>query len=76
MSILSNIFRCVRHIKTEEGYRKVSEWQLAKDVECADGKDVDTKITTLENNLNETVKKLGTQVTMSVSGTTLTITTK
>lgn len=44
MGILSDIYRCVRHIKAEEGYRKVSEWQLAKDVECADGQTVEEKV--------------------------------
>lgn len=42
MNKLPNIFRLVRHIKTEEGYKKVSEWQLAEDVECADGNTLHT----------------------------------
>lgn len=53
MSILSNIYRCVRHIKTEEGYRKISEWQLAKDVECADGQTVEEKLNGLTQNITE-----------------------
>lgn len=44
MSILSTIFRGEKYIKQSTGYEKMSEWQLAKDVEFTDGKDGETKL--------------------------------
>lgn len=43
MSILSTIFRGEKYIKQSNGYEKMSEWQLAKDVEYDDGKNGQTK---------------------------------
>lgn len=60
MAILSNIFRCKKYIKEANGFRPVSEWQLAKDVECADGQNVETKLTNLNNSLTVVSTDLAT----------------
>ena len=44
MGILSTIFRSEKYIKQAEGYEKMSEWQLAKDVEFDDGQNGETKL--------------------------------
>lgn len=44
MSILSTIFRNERYIKGDNGYEKMSTWQLAKDVEFDDGQNGETKL--------------------------------
>lgn len=50
MAVLNSIFKCIKHIKTENGYQKVSEWQTADMVECSDGTNLETKIQALQSN--------------------------
>lgn len=72
MNILPNIFRLVRHIKTNEGYKKVSEWQLAEDVECSDGKTAEAKLNELSQNVSE-VKGSSAAIDSRMNGLTQTI---
>lgn len=44
MSILSSILHCIRHIKTDDGYQKMSEWQKASDVEFDNGNNAETSL--------------------------------
>ena len=43
-------FRCVRHILQNGNYEKTSEWQLAKDVELENGKDVESYLKSMSAN--------------------------
>lgn len=72
MSILPDIFRIVRHIKTKEGYKKVSEWQLAEDVECADGKTAESKLNELSQNVSA-AKSASVALENRINGLTQTV---
>lgn len=43
-------FRCIRHILQKGNYEKTSEWQLAKDVELENGKDVESYLRDMSAN--------------------------
>lgn len=51
MSILSTIFRGEKYLKGTEGYQKMSEWQLAKDVEYENGKNGEEVISDIKEQL-------------------------
>lgn len=87
MAILSSFRSFERYLKvpTEDGnkYQLVSERTLAKDVIFDDNSnlndkiiDVNKSLNDLDTNIDNVTNSLGTQVTYSVSGSTLTITTK
>ena len=87
MAILSGFKSFERYLKvpTDDGnkYQLVSEKTLSKDVIFDDNSNLNDKIIDVNNSLgnldtriNNVTNSLGTQATYSVSGSTLTITTK
>lgn len=66
-----SIFRCNRYIKTKNGLQKTSEWQKAQDVECNDGKDLETKLSSIVSTLGNctfNVQSDGAYVTYKPTG--------
>lgn len=88
MGILSGFIKTKRYRKTDQGYILQSELTMSDTVNFSDGTTLTDKINELDNKVgkdsngndivNTYVTKiaLGTQVTYSLEGTTLTITTK
>lgn len=54
MSILSDALKCIKHIKKDNGWQKISEWTLAESVDCKDGENMQIKI----DNLTQSVSKI------------------
>lgn len=88
MAISSKIFRFIKHIRKDDEWQKMSEWQLAKDVECSDGENVETKIININNilggddtgeegnivsRISALEKAMGDQVTYTWDGSTATL---
>lgn len=53
MSVLGDILKCIKYIKREDGWQKISEWTLAENIECGDGKSVETKISDLTQDISK-----------------------
>ena len=69
MSILSGFKSFERYIKTNSGYQKVSERTLAKDVllgSDGSGNSVETEITNLNENLNQTEITIGDETLSTI----------
>lgn len=58
MAISNTTFKCIKRILTDEGFQKTSEWQSADMVECNDGVDVESKLSTINTAINNLKKSV------------------